>query len=105
MKSLKLRSVTRTRYLIIRHRTAHLNPRKRSAIPAQNLRTGLICWRVGWVDQLVVKLRSCNALQVIDVYRTKLQDGLSGLEGNDVARQRIEAYVNTIRPRHSLVSQ
>lgn len=42
------------------------------------------------------------ARQVIDVYRTKLQDGLEGLEGNDVARQRIEAYVNMIRPRNSL---
>ncbi|KAI6132697.1 maintenance of mitochondrial morphology protein 1 [Pisolithus croceorrhizus] len=40
------------------------------------------------------------ARQVIDVYRAKLQNGLTGLEGIEVARQRIEAYANTIRPRN-----
>ncbi|KAL4064966.1 hypothetical protein V8B97DRAFT_2010638 [Scleroderma yunnanense] len=40
------------------------------------------------------------ARQVMDVYRAKLQDGLPGLEGNDVARRRIEAYANTIRPHN-----
>ncbi|KAI6133194.1 hypothetical protein EDD16DRAFT_9768 [Pisolithus croceorrhizus] len=38
------------------------------------------------------------ARQVIDVYRAKLQNGLTGLKGIEVARQRIEAYANTIRP-------
>ncbi|KAI6044974.1 hypothetical protein EDC04DRAFT_2637830 [Pisolithus marmoratus] len=42
------------------------------------------------------------ARQVIDVYRAKLQDGLTGLEGIEVARQRIEAYANTTRPRNFL---
>ncbi|KAI6007465.1 maintenance of mitochondrial morphology protein 1, partial [Pisolithus albus] len=39
---------------------------------------------------------------IIDVYRAKLQNGLAGLEGIEVARQRIEAYANTIRPRNFL---
>ncbi|KAI6136769.1 hypothetical protein F5141DRAFT_1076555 [Pisolithus sp. B1] len=42
------------------------------------------------------------ARQVIDVYRAKLQNGLTGLKGIEVARQRIEAYANTIRPRNFL---
>lgn len=42
------------------------------------------------------------ARQIIDVYRAKLQNGLTGLEGIEVARQRIEAYANTIRPRNFL---
>ncbi|KIJ68280.1 hypothetical protein HYDPIDRAFT_124598 [Hydnomerulius pinastri MD-312] len=37
--------------------------------------------------------------QVVDVYRAKLQDGKTGFEGNEVARERIEAYANKIRPR------
>ncbi|KAG1716568.1 hypothetical protein ID866_620 [Astraeus odoratus] len=40
------------------------------------------------------------ARQVIDVYRAKLQDGFEGLEGNEIARRRVEAYANSIRPRH-----
>ncbi|KAF9240929.1 hypothetical protein BU15DRAFT_45426 [Melanogaster broomeanus] len=42
------------------------------------------------------------ARQVADVYRAKLQDGLEGFEGNEVARERIEAYANKIRP-HSFI--
>jgi maintenance of morphology protein 1 len=42
------------------------------------------------------------ARQVADVYRAKLQGGLEGFEGNEVARQQIEAYANTIRP-HSFI--
>ncbi|KAH0838434.1 hypothetical protein J3R83DRAFT_6745 [Lanmaoa asiatica] len=39
------------------------------------------------------------ARQVADVYRAKLQNGLQGSEGNELARARIEAYANKIRPR------
>jgi len=41
-----------------------------------------------------------NALlhQVVDVYRAKLRDNLSGAEGDEVARKRIEDYANQIRP-------
>ncbi|KAF9229468.1 hypothetical protein BS17DRAFT_799003 [Gyrodon lividus] len=42
------------------------------------------------------------ARQVANVYRAKLQDGLEGFEGNEVARERIEAYANKIRPRSFL---
>lgn len=42
------------------------------------------------------------ARQVIDVYRAKLQNELTGLEGIEVARQRVEAYANTIRPHNFL---
>lgn len=41
--------------------------------------------------------------QVADVYRAKLQNGLEGSEGNEIARARIEAYANKIRPRSFLV--
>ncbi|KAJ7783439.1 maintenance of mitochondrial morphology protein 1 [Mycena maculata] len=36
--------------------------------------------------------------QVVEVYRFKLRDGLSGAEGDEVARKRIEDYANKIRP-------
>ncbi|TFK41015.1 maintenance of mitochondrial morphology protein 1 [Crucibulum laeve] len=41
-----------------------------------------------------------NALlrQVVDVYRSKLRDDLSGVDGDEVARKRIEDYANKIRP-------
>ncbi|KAH8835213.1 maintenance of mitochondrial morphology protein 1 [Flagelloscypha sp. PMI_526] len=41
-----------------------------------------------------------NALldQVISIYRSRLCDGLSGSEGEEVARIRIENYANKIRP-------
>ncbi|KAG8219933.1 hypothetical protein J3R82DRAFT_932 [Butyriboletus roseoflavus] len=42
------------------------------------------------------------ARQIADVYRAKLQDGLEGSEGNEVARAQIEAYANEIRPRSFL---
>lgn len=42
-------------------------------------------------------------VQAADVYRAKLQNGLEGSEGNEVARARIEAYANKIRPRSFLV--
>lgn len=41
--------------------------------------------------------------QVADVYRAKLQNGLEGPDGNEVARAQIEAYANQIRPRSFLV--
>ncbi|KAJ2928930.1 hypothetical protein H1R20_g8297, partial [Candolleomyces eurysporus] len=36
--------------------------------------------------------------QIVDVYRSKLRDDLPGLEGDEIARQRIEAFANKIRP-------
>ncbi|KAF8922391.1 maintenance of mitochondrial morphology protein 1 [Mucidula mucida] len=41
-----------------------------------------------------------NALlqQVVNVYRSKLRNDLAGPQGDEVARQRVEAYANRIRP-------
>ncbi|KAJ6604332.1 maintenance of mitochondrial morphology protein 1 [Mycena vulgaris] len=36
--------------------------------------------------------------QVVEIYRSKLRDGLVGAEGDEVARKRIEDYANKIRP-------
>ncbi|KAJ7293267.1 maintenance of mitochondrial morphology protein 1 [Mycena rebaudengoi] len=36
--------------------------------------------------------------QVVEIYRSKLRDGLPGAEGDEVARKRIEDYANQIRP-------
>ncbi|KAI0824269.1 maintenance of mitochondrial morphology protein 1 [Trametes gibbosa] len=36
--------------------------------------------------------------QVLNAYRVKLRDGLTGLDGDEVARQRVEEFVNRIRP-------
>lgn len=36
--------------------------------------------------------------QIVDVYRSKLRDGLPGIEGDEIARRRIENYANKIRP-------
>ncbi|EGN95402.1 hypothetical protein SERLA73DRAFT_186371 [Serpula lacrymans var. lacrymans S7.3] len=39
------------------------------------------------------------AQQVTEVYRSKLRDNLADVEGDEVARKRIESYVNQIRPK------
>ncbi|KAF5382902.1 hypothetical protein D9757_006392 [Collybiopsis confluens] len=36
--------------------------------------------------------------QIVGTYRSKLRDDLAGLEGDEVARKRIEDYANQIRP-------
>ncbi|KAH9944475.1 maintenance of mitochondrial morphology protein 1 [Epithele typhae] len=36
--------------------------------------------------------------QVVDSYRIKLRNGLAGTEGNEIARQRVEEFVNKMRP-------
>ncbi|KAF4623721.1 hypothetical protein D9613_001942 [Agrocybe pediades] len=36
--------------------------------------------------------------QILDVYRSKLRDDKAGIEGDEIARKRIEAYANLIRP-------
>ncbi|PPR03162.1 hypothetical protein CVT26_008013 [Gymnopilus dilepis] len=36
--------------------------------------------------------------QVLDVYRSKLRDDVEGVEGDEIARKRIENYANAIRP-------
>ncbi|KDR85151.1 hypothetical protein GALMADRAFT_131883 [Galerina marginata CBS 339.88] len=36
--------------------------------------------------------------QIVDVYRSKLRDDIEGIEGDEIARKRIENYANSIRP-------
>ncbi|KAF8167946.1 maintenance of mitochondrial morphology protein 1 [Crassisporium funariophilum] len=36
--------------------------------------------------------------QVVEVYRSKLRDDAPGIEGDEIARKRVEEYANTIRP-------
>ncbi|KAF9068066.1 maintenance of mitochondrial morphology protein 1 [Rhodocollybia butyracea] len=36
--------------------------------------------------------------QIVGTYRSKLRDDLSGVEGDEVARKRVEDYANKIRP-------
>ncbi|KIM48049.1 hypothetical protein M413DRAFT_439752 [Hebeloma cylindrosporum] len=36
--------------------------------------------------------------EIVDVYRSKLKDDVPGIEGDEIARKRIEAYANAIRP-------
>ncbi|KAK0233469.1 maintenance of mitochondrial morphology protein 1 [Armillaria fumosa] len=36
--------------------------------------------------------------QVVEVYRSKIKNDLTGAEGDEVARQRVEDYANRIRP-------
>ncbi|KAF9452617.1 maintenance of mitochondrial morphology protein 1 [Macrolepiota fuliginosa MF-IS2] len=36
--------------------------------------------------------------QVVDVYRLKLRDDLQGMEGDEVARRKIEEFANRVRP-------
>ncbi len=43
------------------------------------------------------------ATQVVNVYRSKLRNDLAGPQGDEVARQRVEAYANRIRPAGFLV--
>ncbi|KAF8844068.1 hypothetical protein BDN67DRAFT_963563 [Paxillus ammoniavirescens] len=66
----------------------------RSPIPGDEITTEKDSESANWFNLL--------ARQVADVYRSKLQDGLEGFEGNEVARERIEAYANKIRPRSFL---
>jgi hypothetical protein len=40
----------------------------------------------------------------MDVYRQKIRDDLPGIEGDEVARKKIEEYANQIRPPGFLVS-
>jgi maintenance of morphology protein 1 len=44
------------------------------------------------------------ARQVVDVYRARLQDNLTGYEGIEVARRKIEDHANELRPRGFLAS-
>ncbi|KAK7058819.1 ERMES complex subunit mmm1 [Paramarasmius palmivorus] len=36
--------------------------------------------------------------QVVDVYRSKLRDDMPGIDGDEIARRRLEEYANKIRP-------
>ena len=40
---------------------------------------------------------------MLHAYRVKLRGGLSGADGDEVARQRVEAYANRMRPTGLLV--
>lgn len=42
--------------------------------------------------------------QATDVYRSKLRDGLQGVEGDEVLHRRVEDFVNLMRPSGVLVS-
>ena len=39
----------------------------------------------------------------MDIYRSKLRDDTTGIEGDEIARKRIEAYANSIRPAGFMV--
>ena len=41
--------------------------------------------------------------QIVDIYRSKLRDDTPGIDGDEIARQRIEAFANKIRPAGFLV--
>lgn len=41
--------------------------------------------------------------QVVNVYRSKLRGDIAGMDGDEIARQRIETYANKIRPAGFLV--
>ena len=41
--------------------------------------------------------------QVVETYRSKLCDDLPGPEGEEIARQRIERFANSIRPETFVV--
>jgi hypothetical protein len=41
--------------------------------------------------------------QVVDVYRTKIRGDVEGIEGDEIARKRVEDYANSIRPKGFLV--
>jgi hypothetical protein len=45
----------------------------------------------------------CSTLQIVDAYRSKLRDDRPGVEGDEIARKRIEHFVNVIRPAGFLV--
>ncbi|KJA25733.1 hypothetical protein HYPSUDRAFT_37178 [Hypholoma sublateritium FD-334 SS-4] len=36
--------------------------------------------------------------QIVDIYRSKLRDDATGIEGDEIARKRIESYANSVRP-------
>ena len=40
---------------------------------------------------------------MVDAYRAKLRDDLPGVEGDEVARKRVEAFANKLRPATFLV--
>ncbi len=42
--------------------------------------------------------------QVVDIYRLKIRDDLPGMEGDEVARRKIEEFANRVRPQGLLVS-
>lgn len=43
--------------------------------------------------------------KVVDSYRSKLRNDLHGSEGDEVARQRIERFVNSVRPSDFVVGE
>ena len=42
--------------------------------------------------------------KVAGVYRSKLRDDIQGVEGDEIVRQRVEDFVNRMRPSGILVS-
>lgn len=65
-----------------------------------------------WLNVLLRQVCKCprrlsfaypTFFQIANVYRSKLRDDQPGSRGDEVARRRLESYVNTIRPMGFLV--
>ena len=53
------------------------------------------------VSSLGPFLMTCSIwsrFQIVDIYRSKLRDDATGIEGDEIARKRIESYANSVRP-------
>ncbi|CCM00929.1 uncharacterized protein FIBRA_02976 [Fibroporia radiculosa] len=75
-------------------------PDEEDAVPLLAEKLGV---RPGKDDQSGGGIESADWLngilqQVLDAYRVKLRDGLSGAEGDEIARRRVEIYANKMRP-------
>jgi maintenance of morphology protein 1 len=71
----------------------------------QNLQNGSMSCSNRRVTHFATAAYPVNSLsQVVDVYRQKIRNDLPGIEGDEVARRKIEEYANRIRPPGFLVS-
>jgi maintenance of morphology protein 1 len=71
---------------------------------ALSRRNGSIQWCRRYIFATFVIPGSLEVLQIVDVYRSKLRNHLHGLEGDEIARQRIEEFANGVIPPGLLVS-
>ncbi|PPQ89589.1 hypothetical protein CVT25_012334 [Psilocybe cyanescens] len=52
-----------------------------------------------WFNTILQQARNLPKVdRVVSVYRSKLRDDVEGIEGDEIARKRIETYANSIRP-------